>query len=111
MKVSKTKTEYTYLNETSSGSVKMQSDQLPQVTEFKYLIRTLQSDGDINTDVNQRAQCGWNNWRNMAGVLCNKKVPPHEKGNIHKIIVQPAMLYGMETVSVTSSHVKKLEVT
>ena len=27
------------------------------------------------------------------------------------MIVQPAMLYGMETVPATSSHVKKLEVT
>ena len=34
-----------------------------------------------------------------------------EKGKINKMIVQPAMLYGMETVPVTSSHVKKLEVT
>ena len=32
------------------------------------------------------------------------------RGNIHKMIVQPAMLYGMETVPVTISHVKKLEV-
>ena len=39
------------------------------------------------------------------------RVPPHVKGQIHKMIVQPAMLYGMETVPVTSSHVKKLEVT
>ena len=33
------------------------------------------------------------------------------KGQIHKTIVQPAMLYGMETVPMTSSHVNKLEVT
>ena len=33
------------------------------------------------------------------------------KGKIHKVIVQPAMLYGMEIGPVTSSHVKKLEVT
>ena len=39
------------------------------------------------------------------------RVPPHVKGKIHKMIVQPAVLYGMETVPVTSSHVKKLEVT
>ena len=39
------------------------------------------------------------------------RVPPHGQGKIHKMIVQPAMLYGMETVPVTSSHVKKLEVT
>ena len=47
----------------------------------------------------------------MSGVLCDKRVPPHVKGKIHKMIVQPAMLYGMETVTVTSSHVKKLEMT
>ena len=47
----------------------------------------------------------------MSGILCDKRVPPHVKGKIHKMIVQPAMLYGMETVPVTGSHVKKLEVT
>ena len=35
----------------------------------------------------------------------------HMLRKIHKMVVQPAMLYGMETVPVTSSHVKKLEVT
>ena len=47
----------------------------------------------------------------MSGVLCYKRVPTHVKGRILKMIVQPAMMYGMETVPVTSSHVKKLEVT
>ena len=65
----------------------------------------------MTTEINKRNQCGWNNWRNMSGVLCDKRVPPHVKGKIHKSIVQPAMLYGMETVPITSSHVNKLEVT
>ena len=65
----------------------------------------------MNTEVNKRTQCGWNNWRKMAGVLCDKRVPPHVMGKIHKMIVQPAMLYRTETVPATSSHVKKLEVT
>ena len=47
----------------------------------------------------------------MPGVLCDKRVQSHAKGKIHKMIIQPAMLFGMETVSVTSSHVKKLELT
>ena len=47
----------------------------------------------------------------MSGVLCDKRAPPHVKGKIHKMIVQPAMMYGMETVPMTSSNVKKLEVT
>ena len=79
--------------------------------EFKYLRCTLQADGDMNTEVNKRTRCGWNNWRKMPVVLCDTKIPPHVKEHIHKIIVQPAMLYGIETVPVTSSHVKKLEVT
>ena len=53
MKVSRAKTECMCLNGTPLGSVKMQSDQLPQVTEFKYLGSTLQSDGDMNTEVNK----------------------------------------------------------
>ena len=28
-------------------------------------------------------------------------LPPHVKGHIHNMIVQPAMLYGMETVPMT----------
>ena len=110
MKVSRAKTEYLCLNGTPLGSVKMQSVQLPQVTKFKYLGSTLQSDGDMSTEINKRNQCGWNNWRKMSGVLCDKRIPPRV-GKIHKTTVQQAMLYGMKTVPVTSSHVKKLEVT
>ena len=97
-------------NGTPLLSVKMQSAQLPQVTEFKYLGSTLQSDGVMSTEVNKRTQCGWNNWGKVSGVLCDKLVPPHVKGKIHTMIGQPAMLYGMETVPVTSYHVKKREV-
>ena len=94
MEVSRATTEYMCLNGTPSESVKMQSDQLPQVTEFKYLGSTLQNDGDMSSEVNKRTQCGWNNWRKMSGVLCDKRVPPHVKGKIDKTIVQPALLYG-----------------
>ena len=65
----------------------------------------------MNTEVNKRTLSGWNNWSKMAGVLCDNRVTPHVKGKIHKIIVQSVMLYGMETVPMTSSHVKTLEVT
>ena len=37
----------------------MQSAQLPQVTEFKYMGSTMQSDGDMSTGINNRMQCGW----------------------------------------------------
>ena len=47
------------LNETPLGSVKMQSAQLPQVTEFKYLGSTLLSDGDTSTEINMQEDTVW----------------------------------------------------
>ena len=60
MKVSRTKTEYMCLNGTPIASDHIQSAQPPQVTEFKYLGSTLQSDGDMSrpTELNKRTQCG-----------------------------------------------------
>ena len=78
MKVSRENTEYMCLNGTLLGSVKMQ-----QVTEFNYLGSTLQSDGGMSTEINKRTQCGWNNWMKISVVLCDKRVPPQVKGNIH----------------------------
>ena len=88
MKVSRANTECMCLNGTPLGSINMQSAQRPHATEFKYLGSTLQSNGDMSTEINKRTQCGWNNWRNMSCVLFDKRVPPHVKGNIHKMIVQ-----------------------
>ncbi len=34
----------------------------------------------MTTEINKRNQCGWNNWRKMSDVLCDKRVPPHVKG-------------------------------
>ena len=83
----------------------------PAATGHRILGSILQSDGGMSTEINKRTQCGWNNLRKMSGVLCDKRVPPHVKGKINKMIVQPAILYWMETVPVTSYHVKKREVT
>ena len=58
-----------------------------------------------------RGHSVWINWWKMSGVLCDKRIPPHVMGKIHKMIVQPAIMYGMATVRMTISHVKKLEVT
>ena len=44
------KNKYMCLNGTPLGSVKMQSIQLPQVTELKYMGSTLQSDEDVDTE-------------------------------------------------------------
>ena len=111
MKVSKAKTEYMCLDGVSSGSVKMHDQHLPEARDFKYLGSTIQQDGGVQTEVNRRIQCGWTNWKKMSGVLCDKRIPRSVKGSIYKTVVQPAMLYGMEALPLTSRQTKQLEVT
>ena len=45
----------------------------------------------------------------MSGVLYDNKIPSKVKGKVNKMVVQPAVLYAMGTVPVTSSHLKKLQ--
>ena len=87
MNVSRANTEDMCVNGTPLGSVKMTSPKLPQVTEFKYLVSTLQSDGDMSTEINKRTQCGWNNWRKMSGIICDKRVYHHMLKEIYTIIL------------------------
>ena len=47
----------------------------------------------------------------MSGILRHNSIPPHVEGHINNVLVQPAMLHGMETLPVTRSHVEKLVVT
>ena len=70
----------------------------------------MQEDGGAEREVASRISAGWNSWRKVSGVLCDKKIPPKVKGKIHNI-VRPAMLYGLETVALTKCLLKKLEVT
>ena len=103
MKVSRAKTENMYLNGTPLGSVHMQSAQLPQVTEFKLWERWWHEYRDKQDDTVWKEQLEEDVRRPMrqeSTTTC--------EGKIHNMIFQPAMLYGMETVPVTSSHVKKL---
>ena len=46
-----------------------------------------------------------------CGARCDTRIPLHVNGNIHKMIVHPAILYEMETVLIASSNMKKLEET
>ena len=47
----------------------------------------------------------------MPSVLRDRRIAQHLKGKIHNMIVQSAMLCGMATTQMTSSRMKKLEVT
>ena len=113
MKVNRRKTEYMCVNErpdNSSGTVKMQGEEVAKVEDFKYLGSTVQSNGECGREVKKRVQAGWNGWRRMSGVICDRRVPARVKGKVYKVAVRPAMLYGLETVALTKRQEAEMEV-
>ncbi|KAK3560442.1 hypothetical protein QTP86_008437 [Hemibagrus guttatus] len=111
MKVSRSKTEYMCVNEREgSGTVRLQGEEVKKVQEFKYLGSTVQSNGECGKEVKKRVQAGWNGWRKVSGVLCDRKISARIKGKVYRTVVRPAMLYGLETVSLRKRQESKLEV-
>ncbi|KAK3551565.1 hypothetical protein QTP70_019805, partial [Hemibagrus guttatus] len=111
MKVSRSKTEYMCVNEREgSGTVRLQGEEVKKVQEFKYLGSTVQSNGECGKEVKKRVQAGWNGWRKVSGVLCDRKISERIKGKVYRTVVRPAMLYGLETVSLRKRQESELEV-
>ncbi|KAK3543296.1 hypothetical protein QTP70_014041 [Hemibagrus guttatus] len=111
MKVSRSKTEYMCVNEREgSGTVSLQGEEVKKVQEFKYLGSTVQSNGECAKEVKKRVQAGWNGWRKVLGVLCDRKISVRIKGKVYRTVVRPAMLYGLETVSLRKRQESELEV-
>ena len=111
MKVNRRKTEYMCVNERQvRGTVKMQGEEVAKVEDFKYLDSTVQSNGECGSEVKKRVQAGWNGWRRMSGVICDRRVPARVKGKVYRVAVRPAMLYGLETVALTKRQEAEMEV-
>ncbi|KAK3554170.1 hypothetical protein QTP70_019102 [Hemibagrus guttatus] len=111
MKASRSKTEYMCVNEREgSGTVRLQGEEVKKVQEFKYLGSTVQSNGECGKEVKKRVQAGWNGWRKMSGVLCDQGEESRIKGKVYRTGVRPAMLYGLETVSLRKRQESELEV-
>ncbi|KAK3566642.1 hypothetical protein QTP86_001843 [Hemibagrus guttatus] len=111
MKACRSKTEYMCVNESEgSGRVRLQGEEVKKVQEFKYLGSTVQSNGECGKKVKKRVQAGWNEWRKVSGVLCDQKISARIKGKVYRTVVRPAMLYGLETVSLRKREESELEV-
>ena len=102
MKVSTSKTEYLFINGGNDDeTIKMEDAKVPRVKEFKYLGSTMQESGDCEREVKKRVQAGWNGWRRVLGVICDRRLLASVKGKVYSTVVRPAMVYGLETVAVT----------
>ena len=88
----------------------MEDTKVPRVKEFKYLGSTMQESGDCEREVKKRVQAGWNGWRKVSGVICDRMLPARVKGKVYSSVKRPAIVYVLETVAVTKKQVEEMEV-
>ena len=111
MKVNRLKTEYLCINGGNDDeTAKMEDTKVPRVKKFKYLGSTVQESGGCEREVKKRVQAGWNGWRRVSGIICDRRLPARVKGKVYSSVVRPAMVYGLETVAVTKKQVEEMEV-
>ena len=77
---------------------------------FKYLGSTVQESSGCEREVKKRMQAGWNGWRRVSGLICNRRLPARVKGKVYSSVIRPAMVYGLETVAVTKKQIEEMEV-
>nr|XP_027233168.1 uncharacterized protein LOC113824612 [Penaeus vannamei] len=108
LKISRTKSEYLSFNyfEEENG-VDMDDEIIKRVPAFKYLGSHVTEDGELDVEVKQRIQSGWQAWRRFSGVLCDKKISARLKEKVYKTAVRSAILYGSETWPIKRVHEKK----
>lgn len=84
---------YSKRRSVSNIKVKVEDHIISQVSLFKYLWSVLQSDGEIEGDVNHQIQDVWLKWRTTSGVLCDINFPLKLKEFFYQTAVKPAMFY------------------
>ena len=80
--------------EASVKFVDTNGKELKQVDCFKYLGTVMETEGGSNNAVKQRVKSAWMKWREMSGVICDRKMPKKLKSKIYKSVLRPVMLYG-----------------
>ena len=112
LKINSKKTVYMRFNVDGNldGHINLQGQNLERVNIFIYLGATLADNGDLDAEMTHRIQSGWNNWKRVSGILCDRRVSLRVKGKVYKTVVRPAMMYGTETWAVKKAQEKKLHI-
>ena len=65
----------------------------------------------MGKDVDGRIKVAWSRWRDLSGVIYDKKVPMKLKSKLYKTVVRPAMVYGSECWAMRKQEEQRLHTT
>ena len=76
----------------------MEDTKVQRVKEFMYLRSTVQENGSCKREVKMMGkQAGWNGWRKVSIVICDRRLPARVKGKVYSSVVRTILVYGLET--------------
>lgn len=113
LKVNTSKTEVmvSTRGETETHIKDRKGEELKQVNKFKYLGVTISDKGDSATAVRARVMAAWAKWRELAGVIGDRKMPRRLKTKLYSTIIRPVLLYGAESWTMGKKEERILEAT
>ena len=81
------------------------------MNKFKYLGVTISEEGGSEETVRARVSAAWGKWRDLSGVICDKKMPRKLKIKLYMTVIRPVLLYGAVCWTVRKKEEKILEKT
>lgn len=110
MRLNITKTEYLECGLQTDGTINISGEDLKKVTQFKYLGSVMSSDGEPLPTTRARVNAAWMKWRQVSGVMCDRRMPIRLKAMVYKSVIRPVALYGSECRPATSKCEQTLHV-
>ena len=69
---------------------------LPTVQSFTFIGSTIYEDEEP-AKIWRTVTKAWSKWRELSGVICDKKIAKELKLLIYQMMIRPTLLYGCET--------------
>ena len=70
---------------------------------------TLIHESGCEAEVEIRIKAAWGKWREVAGVVCDKRMPKKLKIKIYTSVIRPVLMYSSETWALRRKEEQKLE--
>ena len=82
---------------------------LKQVENFKYLGSVIHAQGGNEEDITARIAAAWKKWKELSGVLCDRRIPVAVKGKVYRTMVRTVLIYGSETWTMKRREEERLQ--